>query len=240
LDEKEWMLKEIHHRVRNNLQIVISLLNSQGNYLSDNVALSTLKESQHRMQAMALIHQRLYQSEQIAHVEMAPYINELVIYLRDSYDLSSSIKFHLAVDPVALDVTLAVPLGLIINEAITNSLKYAFPMGQNGALQLSLSRHQERSYELTIADDGVGLPPGYQPMQSCSMGMTLMHGLSDQIGGILNFSSSPQGVTMNLVFQDEQLGATYSAADLTYRWYRPTAGMVTLIPGIPAIVPRYG
>jgi two-component sensor histidine kinase len=219
LEEKEWMLREIHHRVRNNLQIVISLLNSQAGYLSDNAALSTIKESQHRVQAMALIHQKLYQSEKVARVEMASYINDLVVYLRDSYSQPQSIRYNLKVEPLELDVSLAVPLGLIINEALTNALKYAFPGDNSGTVSLSLHPASETTYELTIADDGAGLPPGYDPVRSRSLGMTLMHGLSEQLGGVLHISGPP-GVVIRLVFQDEQLGATFSGADHSYRWHR--------------------
>jgi two-component sensor histidine kinase len=226
LKEKEWMLKEIHHRVRNNLQIITSLLNSQASYLSDNVALSTIKESQHRVQAMALIHQKLYQSEQVARVEMASYITDLVVYLRDSYEHLLPVRFNLLVEPLNLDVTLAVPLGLIINEAVTNSLKYAFPPDYSGTITLGLQRMENSAYQLTIMDDGVGLPPGFQPSRSRSLGMTLLHGLSKQLDGDLKITDSP-GVTISLEFHDEPLGSTYNEADRTYRWHKP---FTTLIP----------
>jgi two-component sensor histidine kinase len=222
LNEKEWMLKEIHHRVRNNLQIVISLLNSQAADLSDDSALSTIKESQHRVQAMALIHQKLYQSERIARVDMAAYISDLVVYLRDSYRLSGLVRFHLAVEPIELDVTLAVPLGLIINEAVSNALKYAFPGDRSGTVTLQLHPAAEHTYELTIADDGVGLPEGYEPARSRSLGMTLMHGLSEQLEGILRITGSP-GVAIRLVFRDEQLGANFRDNTHNYHWCRAMA-----------------
>ena len=225
LEEKEWMLKEIHHRVRNNLQIVISLLNSQAANLSDDPALSTIKESQHRVQAMALIHQKLYQSEQVARVEMASYINDLVVYLRDAYTHLTPVRFNLAVEPLELDVTLAVPLGLIINEAVSNALKYAFPGDGGGTVTLSLHPAAGTTYALTVADDGVGLPPGYDPARSRSLGMTLLHGLSEQLGGQLHITSSP-GVAIHLVFHDEQLGTTYSASNHTYRWHRSFTAVV--------------
>ena len=219
LEEKEWMLKEIHHRVRNNLQIVISLLSSQAAKLSDDSALSTIKESQHRVQAMALIHQKLYQAEQVARVEMASYINDLIVYLRDSYQLHGPVRFNLSVEPVELDVTLAVPLGLIINEAVTNALKYAFPNDRAGTVTLSLHPAAGATYELTVADDGAGLPPGYEPARSRSLGMTLMHGLSEQLEGALRITGPP-GVAIRLTFRDEILGATYSGGDHSYRWHR--------------------
>jgi two-component sensor histidine kinase len=150
---------------------------------------------------------------------MSSYINDLVVYLRDSYSELVSVRFNLFIDPLELDVTLAVPLGLIINEALTNSLKYAFSGKQSGTVTLSLKAIANHSYLLSISDDGIGLPPGKDPVNSRSLGMTLMYGLSKQLGGELTITSSP-GVSINLIFQDEQLGSTYSGADYTYRWHR--------------------
>ena len=217
--EKVWMLKEIHHRVRNNLQIVISLLNSQAADLADDTALSTIKESQHRVQAMALIHQKLYQTERIARVEMASYIHDLVVYLRDSYHPPGPVRFNLAVEPVELDVTQAVPLGLIINEAVTNALKYAFPGNRAGTISLRLEAAADQAYTLEITDDGVGLPPGYEPARSRSLGMTLMHGLSEQLEGILRITGDP-GVAIRLVFRDEPLVAPFRTVDSAHPWYK--------------------
>ncbi len=202
LTEKEWLLKEIHHRVKNNLQVVMSLLNAQANYLSDEAALSAIQESQHRVQAMALIHQKLYQSEQIARISMPAYIQEVVAYLRDSYNVHQPITFQLDMDAIELDVTQAVPLGLIINEAITNALKYAFPNGRSGMITISLHQKKKGTYQLIIADNGVGLPTGYVPERSRSLGMTLMHGFSEQLGGVLQISNNP-GLTISLLFSHE-------------------------------------
>ncbi|MBC7827590.1 MAG: hypothetical protein H7122_07585 [Chitinophagaceae bacterium] len=204
LTEKEWLLKEIHHRVKNNLQVVMSLLNSQAASLEDEAALSAIQESQHRVQAMALIHQKLYQAESVARIPMPSYIDEVVSYLHDSYDLPQPIRFNLSVEPIELDVTQAVPLGLIINEAITNAFKYAFPNGRTGTVSLSLQQLTISTYKLTIKDDGVGLPKNYDPSRSRSLGMTLMHGFSRQLNGELNIISPP-GMTINLVFAEEQL-----------------------------------
>ncbi len=211
LEEKERLLKEIHHRVKNNLQVVMSLLNSQAATLEDAAALSAIQESQHRVQAMALIHQKLYQSEGVARIPMAGYIEEVVAYLSDSYNLSQPIAFHLSVDDIELDVTQAVPLGLIINEAITNVFKYAFPGGRAGNVNLTLQRRAEAACELTIADDGVGLPASYDPSGSRSLGMTLLHGFSDQLGGELTITSPP-GLRIGLVFDEEQLGTGQATA----------------------------
>jgi two-component sensor histidine kinase len=209
LTEKEWLLKEIHHRVKNNLQVVMSLLDSQADSLQDKAALSAIQESQHRVQAMALIHQKLYQSESLARIPMNAYIEEVVAYLHDSYSLYQPIGFDLLVEDIELDVTLAVPLGLIINEAITNAFKYAFPEGRRGTLTVHLQRVEEASYQLVIADDGVGLPASYDPTRSRSLGMTLIHGFSRQLGGKLTITSPP-GMCIRLLFEEEQLIRAYA------------------------------
>ena len=210
LTEKEWLLKEIHHRVKNNLQIVMSLLNSQARYLTDEVALSAIQDSQHRVQAMALIHQKLYQSEQMARIPMPAYIHEVVSYLHESYNLPQPIQFDLQVAPIELDVTQAVPLGLIISEAVTNALKYAFPLGRPGRVEVVFERMHEIYYQLRISDDGVGLPTEFDLQQSRSLGMTLMQGFSKQLGSELNVSHKVDGgVVISLVFGDELLNLHY-------------------------------
>jgi two-component sensor histidine kinase len=203
LDEKEWLLREIHHRVKNNLQIVMSLLNSQADSLEDQVALSAIRESQHRVQAMALIHQKLYQAEGMARVPMKAYIEEVVAYLTESYQLEHNIEFALQVDALELDVTQAVPLGLIINEAISNAMKHAFPEGRAGTVCISVGRLTDNAYQLVITDDGVGLPAGFDPDHRRSLGMTLLRGFGRQLGGELSVVSPP-GTTIRLVFEKER------------------------------------
>jgi two-component sensor histidine kinase len=187
----------------------MSLLNSQAAYLADDAALSAIQESQHRVQAMALIHQKLYQSEQVARINMLAYIEEVIDYLRDFYYRPGPVEFRLDVEPIELDVTLAVPLGLIINEAVTNAFKYAFPDGRPGTVRLSLYRLTSTTYQLIIGDDGVGLPEGYNPSRSRSLGMTLMHGFSEQLGGELTITSA-RGLSISLVFEEEQLTNAYA------------------------------
>jgi two-component sensor histidine kinase len=215
LTEKEWLLKEIHHRVKNNLQVVMSLLDSQADSLQDKAALSAIQESQHRVQAMALIHQKLYQSESLARIPMNSYIEEVVAYLNDSYSLYQPIRFDVEVEDIELDVTLAVPLGLIINEAITNAFKYAFPDERPGTITVHLKRVEEACYELIIADDGVGLPASYDPSRSRSLGMTLIHGFSRQLGAKLTITSPP-GMCINLKFQEENLSPIHNKTSYAY------------------------
>ena len=183
LREKEWLLKEIHHRVKNNLQIVISLLNTQSAYLDNQYALDAIRNSQHRMHAMSLIHQKLYQSDNMATIDMSVYIRELVEYLGESFKQDKSAVMKLNIIPIKLDVSQAVPLGLILNEAISNSIKYAFTANKRGQIDILLEQIEEEKYLLCIADNGKGLPEGFDPYNTSSLGMSLMQGLSQQLDG---------------------------------------------------------
>ncbi|WP_289665481.1 sensor histidine kinase [Flavobacterium panacagri] len=202
LDEKEWLLKEIHHRVKNNLQTVISLLNSQSAYLENDMALSAIKNSQHRIHSMSLIHQKLYNSENISTINMPNYIKELVEYLRESFSLGQRIRFEVKIDPLELDVAQAVPLGLILNEAITNSIKYAFPNDQTGMIYITLEAKDEKQYVLTISDNGIGFDPNLNDKKANSFGMSLIRGLSDDIDGNLTMENN-NGTTLKIEFAQE-------------------------------------
>jgi two-component sensor histidine kinase len=201
LEEKDWMLKEIHHRVKNNLQIINSLLTTQAAYLLEPTALEALRESQNRVQAIALVHQKLYQSDSVARVNMQEYIQEITELLLESFDISESVRPQLDVALVELDVALAIPLGLIINEAITNTLKHAFPPPRTGTLTIQLRPIEALRYELRIADDGVGLPPGFDPARAESLGLTMIMGLSRQLGGVLHLTPQAPGAQLILHFE---------------------------------------
>ncbi|QMW04865.1 tetratricopeptide repeat-containing sensor histidine kinase [Spirosoma foliorum] len=207
LEEKEWMLKEIHHRVKNNLQIITSLLHSQGVYLKDKAALSAIQESQNRVHVMALIHQNLYQSDRLATIPMAEYIEDIVDYLLVTFARQDSVLKKIAVVPINLDVILAVPLGLILNEVVTNSLKYAFPAGQKGTISIELVKLTNQIYRLTISDNGIGFPPDLNPNRSRTLGMSLIRGLSKQLGGKLQINQD-SGVEISLLFTEEKVGLT--------------------------------
>ncbi|MXN90500.1 hypothetical protein GR160_04605 [Flavobacterium sp. Sd200] len=184
VSEKEWLLKEIHHRVKNNLQIVMSLLNTQSAYLEDKVALTAIRDSQHRVHSMSLIHQKLYKSDNMAAINMPEYINELTQYLKDSFDLARYLTFEMDVEDMDMDVSQAVPLGLILNEAITNAIKYAFPGNSEGIISISLQNSVDDYFILKIADNGVGLPHDFDNRKINSLGMRLMNGLSGDLDGI--------------------------------------------------------
>ncbi|MEP6932214.1 MAG: histidine kinase dimerization/phosphoacceptor domain -containing protein [Flavobacterium sp.] len=199
LIEKEWLLKEIHHRVKNNLQIVISLLNTQSAYLDNEDALMAIQNSQHRMHAMSLIHQKLYQSDNLANIDMSWYIYELISYMKECFDTDRNINFVLDTEKVYLDVAQAVPLGLIINEAINNTIKYAFPSGRKGDVNVSLKNTGENDYQLIISDNGVGLPDHFETVERNSLGMNLMIGLSDQIDGTFDMENN-NGLKITITF----------------------------------------
>jgi two-component system, sensor histidine kinase PdtaS len=205
LSEKEWLLKEIHHRVKNNLQIVMSLLNSQSAYIDNEVALNAIHDSQHRVHAMSLIHQKLYNSESVSSIDMAFYIRELTSYLNDSFNTSKRIRFELNIEPIKMDVSQAVPIGLILNEAITNSLKYAFPGGQNGVITVSLTT-DSGSYLLIIADNGIGLPHSYKTKKKpTTLGISLMEGLTEDLDGHFSIENNNGTVIKVLFVHDPEI-----------------------------------
>ncbi|HEX6432412.1 MAG TPA: sensor histidine kinase, partial [Niastella sp.] len=179
--EKEWLVKEIHHRVKNNFHIVMGLLGTQSAYLQGAEAKEAVRESRQRIQAMSLVHQKLYQSDNLSAINMPDYIHELVDFLKDSFHTGYKVQFNLQIDPVKLHVSHCIPLGLILNEAITNSLKHAFPDKIEGIITISLKRTLQNHFLLSIKDNGVGLPAAFDSNNQASMGMKLMRGLSGDI-----------------------------------------------------------
>lgn len=199
VNEKEWLLKEVHHRVKNNLQIVISLLNSQSAYLKEDVAVNAILQSRHRIQAMSMLHQRIYQSQNMSGIAMPSYIHELVYYLDDSFNLGKRIIFNVSVEDIQLDLVQAVPVGLILNEAITNSLKYAFPDQREGEIKVSLKKIPEESLLLSIADNGIGLPQNFNMDEIQSFGLKLVKGLAEDLEGDFTVMGQP-GTTLLIEF----------------------------------------
>lgn len=183
LGEKEWLLQEIHHRVKNNLQIVMSLLNTQSAYLHNEDALDAIRNSQQRMFAISLIHQELYQSDNLSEIDMMWYVKELVDYLKDCFDTGQNISFILKTEAIKLDVVQAVPLGLILNEAISNAIKYAFPEDGKGLIEISMNDIQDYNCRLRIKDNGIGLPLAFEAEGKESLGMSLINGLTAQLNG---------------------------------------------------------
>lgn len=202
VEEKDWLVNEIQHRVRNNLQIVISLLNAQTYHLDDEKSQQVLLESRHRMQAMSIIHQRLYLSANTTVIDMQLYVQEMIVYLEESFDNMRRVQFNLDVAPILLDVSQAVPMALIMNEAVTNALKYAFEKDSHGSITLLFQRINETALQLVITDNGKGLPQHFDKENGGSTGMDLMRLLSRQLEGQLTVTSE-SGVTVMLVFTEE-------------------------------------
>lgn len=200
LAEKEWLLKEIHHRVKNNLQIVISLLNTQSAYLENEDALMAIQNSQHRMHAMSLIHQKLYQSDNLSMIDMSWYIYELITYIKECYSSEKNINFILDTEKVFLDVAQAVPMGLIVNEAINNTVKYAFPKDAKGEVSISFKNTEKDFYQLIISDNGIGLPEDFNIDETESLGMNLMRGLADQLDGTFSLENK-NGLKIMVTFR---------------------------------------
>lgn len=202
VEEKEWLLKEVHHRVKNNLATIVSLLNSQSAYLDDEKAILAIRDSQHRVQAMSIIHQKLYGAENVAVIDMARYIHELTDYLKSSFNVRRQVRFEIAIEPTILNVSQAIPVGLILNEAITNAIKHAFPNGATGTIAISALQDQKGFFELSIKDDGIGfvMPPPQQVAHS--LGISLMHGLSEDIGAVCNITGE-NGTTVSIYLKIE-------------------------------------
>jgi two-component sensor histidine kinase len=197
--EKEWLVKEIHHRVKNNFHIVASLLEIQSSYLKNKEALSAIKESQHRIHSMSIIHQKLYQSETLSTIHMPEYIYELVEYLRESYSIRENIKFSLRIENIELNHASAITLGLILNEAITNAIKYAFAKTADKKISISLIHISDSQILLSIADNGRGLPVNFDSKIGASMGMELLQGLTDDLGGHFSIETN-EGTLIKVIF----------------------------------------
>lgn len=184
VEEKEWLVKEIHHRVKNNFHIVQGLLGTQSRYLKSEEAINALADSRHRIQAMSIMHQKLYQSEDMSSINISEYIHELISHLRSSFHTRQSIQFRMDIDPIQLNTSYCIPIGLILNEAVTNSIKYAFPDERTGQISISLKRDQS-NITVTIGDNGVGLPDDFNVNNPHTMGLRLMNGLSQDLEGEL-------------------------------------------------------
>jgi two-component sensor histidine kinase len=185
LREKEVMLQEIHHRVKNNLQIVSSLLNLQARDQRDPALREAFADSQQRIRSMALIHEMLYQSDDLAKIDFAKYLRAFIPVLLRSYGTGGGRLTHnILADDIALSPETAVPLGLIVNELVTNSIKHAFPDGRAGRITIEC-RNCEGVLSLSVGDDGAGLPADFSPEKSGSLGMRLVAMLSKQLAARL-------------------------------------------------------
>ena len=200
LREKEALLKEIHHRVKNNLQVVSSLLGLQSRGLADAATRKMFEESQDRIHSMALLHESLYQSNNLARVDFPEYIRQLASHLFQSYGVAPG-RIHLRtdLDKLHLNLDAALPCGLIINELISNSLKYAFPGGRAGEIHIALREHPGNRAQLIVADNGVGLRADIDWLTARTLGLRLVRSLADQLGAAIEIQSTA-GTKVELTF----------------------------------------
>ncbi|TGL60939.1 histidine kinase dimerization/phosphoacceptor domain -containing protein [Leptospira sarikeiensis] len=207
LKEKEVMLKEIHHRVKNNLQVISSLFSLQSEYENDPKIHEAFRESQNRIQTMALIHDELYQSNDLGNVEFSGYSRRLVDKIRTAYKIGSEVRVDVVSGPIHLEISIAIPLGLALNELLTNSFKYAFPNdfipveGKRPQIQVKLKKAGNQ-VSLEVCDNGIGLPSELNPIETPSFGLTLVQVLTKQLKGKLDFSSSKDdGASFQIRFE---------------------------------------
>jgi PAS domain S-box-containing protein len=200
LQEKEVLLQEIHHRVKNNMQIISSLLSLQANHTGSEEAAEVLKESRGRVKSMAMIHEKLYHSHNLSKLHIGEYLNNLVKDILSSYSrVSSSITAIVEVEDIYLNIDTALPMGLIVNELVSNCIKHAFPDG-NGNINISLIPDKD-DYILTVSDNGIGLPEDIDPFESNSLGLKLVNSLSVQLEGDLKVQGH-DGTSFLLKFKE--------------------------------------
>jgi len=202
LREKEVLLKEIHHRVKNNMQVISSLLQLQAQYVEDEPTLALFEESQTRIHSMALIHEQLYQSEHLDRIDLPPYVQNLVANLYQSFGCgNTAIQFNLNLDPIYLNIETAIPCGLIINELVSNSLKYAFRQSLGGEINIDIHKINPQEFQLIIQDNGSGFPPDFDVENAETLGLRLVRMLAYQLEASIDIDSQC-GTCYNIIFKE--------------------------------------
>ncbi|MBT8194824.1 MAG: PAS domain-containing protein, partial [Bacteroidia bacterium] len=202
LTERGILLREIHHRVKNNLQIIISLFNLQSNYIADDNAQAALKEGQDRIKSMALIHEHFYQSDGLSKIDFDDYIYKLTDNLFLSYGIdNSNVNLNVKADAASLDIDTAVPCGLIINELVSNAIKHAFLPGVKGEIMIEFKQTDPLNYQLIVSDNGRGLPENFDFNNTDSLGMQLIAALTDQLDGEVKIESN-NGTKISINFKN--------------------------------------
>jgi PAS domain S-box-containing protein len=203
LDEKVILLREIHHRVRNNLQIIISLTNLQIRQINDNKIKQVLTESQNRVRAMAFVHDKLYQSEDLTHIDLSEYTRYLATHLFTFYRVNSQqVSLNLDITKIMLDIDTAIPVGLTINELVSNSLKHAFPDGRKGEISLAIDR-QDHTLSILYKDNGVGIPDSVDWRNAESLGLRLVITLVEQLDGTIELDRTA-GTAFTIVIKEKE------------------------------------
>jgi PAS domain S-box-containing protein len=203
IKEKEVLLKEVHHRVKNNMQVISSILNLQSSYIADETALRILRESQDRIKSMSFVHESLYQSKTMSEVNFSEYIENIARNLFHSYGRpEGGIKLDFNLEEIYLNLDTSIPCGLIVNEIVSNSLKYAFHGRSEGRIVIEFSKQSKEKLKLIIRDDGIGLPENLDVENAESLGLQLVTTLITQIGGELEIVVS-NGTSFNILFKDQ-------------------------------------
>jgi PAS domain S-box-containing protein len=201
LEEKEMLMKEIHHRVKNNLMVISSLLNLQSKYIKDKESLNIFKESQSRAKSMALIHERLYRSDDMKKINFGEYIETLSNDLYHTYVIDQSrIKLKLDVEDAKIDINTSVPLGLIVNELVSNCMKHAFPNEMNREINISIKKINNH-FLLNVKDNGIGFPEGLDFENTDSLGLQLVNMLVNQIDGEIELKNE-NGTEFKITFEE--------------------------------------
>ncbi|MDD5724272.1 MAG: histidine kinase dimerization/phosphoacceptor domain -containing protein [Syntrophales bacterium] len=204
LREKGNLLAEIHHRVKNNMQIISSLLSLQSRHITDKKALSLVKNCDDRIRSMALVHEKLYLSKDLSRVDFSDYLKSMAIRLFQTYEVDSRVvTFLSSVKDALFTIETAIPLGLIINELLSNALRYAFPGGRKGEIAIALRKNKKtEETTLTFADDGIGFPEGIDYQNPESFGLQLVNMLTEQLGGTMEFDGS-RGTSFRITFKEQ-------------------------------------
>ena len=200
LFRSDLLLKEIHHRVKNNLQIIISLLNLQSGYIKDEETLKAVREGQNRVRSMALVHEKFYQSDELGEIDFKEYTLKLCHFLKQSYaEQDAPIEISVEADGIGFDMDTAMPCGLLITEIVSNSLKYGFPGRRSGEIHIEFKKIPDKKVMMSISDNGIGLPSGFQIEKSESLGMQLILALTSQLDGEVVFSGD-NGTRFTITF----------------------------------------
>jgi|GEM_PF-737863 len=200
LNEQETLLREIHHRVNNNMQIISSMLSLQSTQVYDERDLQLFQDSQNRVKSMAKVHERLYQSYDLSTIKFADYCKSLLTDLFSEHRAAPTVRLKLDVEDLSFNMETAIPCGLLINELVSNSLKYAFP-DKHGVIAVSLKHYNQNSYMLTISDNGVGIPDEIDFEHDPSLGFRLVHNLTNQLEGKIELITNG-GTTFKLLFKE--------------------------------------
>ena len=199
LEEKEQLLQEIHHRVKNNMQVISGFLALQARKIRDPAVQQMFTDSENRIRTMALIHENLYQSRSFGQIRMQEYLGRLTDFLLRSYaEMAARVTVTLDATEVCMDIDTAIPCGLVVNELVSNALKYAFTEGRSGTIRISLARAAGGGYDMVCSDDGVGLPAGVDFLGTDTLGLSLVHGLvTTQLGGTIEIQRG-EGTTYRI------------------------------------------